>query len=218
MVRMMASSILAAVAILVTNVPNVWAQAERSLITVTVGGAFGDGGAAPAIGIAGAFGLAPHAALELELAYMPHQEFDRRFFSVPQIFPTPAQGAASSELTGRTVAFLASFVTALEGRRLRPFALFGGGLANVGYKSVPTASGATPVSPTSPNTVVGSASPSTSTENALALTAGGGFDIRVRGRLGVGADVRYLRLLGTSDSIGDVKHITRVGARLELWF
>ncbi len=114
------------------------AQNERVRVSGTVSTALGDGGPAPAIGVAGGFQLAPHAGLELEVLYVPGQDLRDQGFGIASqmsstfprlippgsfsvVFPTPRV-----EISARTVAFLSSFVLDLPAGRLRPYTLFGG--------------------------------------------------------------------------------------------
>jgi opacity protein-like surface antigen len=207
--------------------PHAWAQNERARISGTVSAGLGDGGPAPAIGVAGGFQLAPHAGLELELLWVPAQELrDQGVVIASQltstlgslvppgvsvIFPTPRV-----DINGRTAAFLSSFVVDLPVGRLRPYALFGGGMANVereisvSFEGLPR--------PLLPTLIFPPAEYTVST-NHLALTAGAGLDVRVWERLSVAADVRYLRLFVESSGARDnLQNITRVGARTSWWF
>jgi hypothetical protein len=217
------------VAVLVLSGPLVWAQNERVRVSGTISGALGDGGPAPAIGVAGGFQLAPHAGLELEVLYVPGQDLrDQGVVIASQIrstlvsfappgpvsliFPTPRV-----EISAQTAAFLSSFVLDLPVGRLRPYALFGGGIANVDrkisvtYDSLPRPLGV-------PFVIFPPTRYSIAT-NHLALTAGSGLDVRVWSRLSVAADVRYLRLFAEGAGNDDnLRNITRVGARASWWF
>jgi opacity protein-like surface antigen len=120
------------------------------------------------------------------------------------------------DINGRTAAFLSSFVVDLPVGRLRPYALFGGGMANVereisvSFEGLPR--------PLLPTLIFPPAEYTVST-NHLALTAGAGLDVRVWERLSVAVDVRYLRLFVESSGARDnLQNITRVGARTSWWF
>lgn len=214
--RLAVFSVVGAAVMVVASASALHAQSERSLVSVTSGGSFGAGGAAPFIGVAGGVQLAPHAGLEIELSYVPGQEFTKRYIGVPQSSPAPTVTPAEITVSGRTVAALASFVTRFDAGRMRPFAQFGGGIANLGYTEASATAGA--VTPTSPSPIVVVTDGGTTTETALALTAGGGVAIRLRPRMGLSADARYMRWLGTSTAIRDVNQNIRIGARLEFWF
>ena len=220
----------ALVALLAVWASRAGAQDERVRVSGTMSAALGDGGPAPAIGLAGGFRFAPHVGLELEGLYIPEQEFESDLLVIarqigltvantirlpgvsPQIFPTPRV-----EVTGRTVAFLSSVVMDLPVGRMRPYALLGGGIANVERKISVTFD---PVArPPGLPSVTFPASRYSIAENSLALTAGAGFDVRVWRRLSVAADVRYLRLFaeGATDA-ATLQNITRVGGRVSWWF
>jgi hypothetical protein len=193
-----------------------------------VSAAVGDGGPAPAIGIAGGFQLAPHAGLELEVLWVPSQDLrDEGVVIASQltstfnslvppgfgsvIFPTPRV-----DVNGRTAAFLSSVVVDLPVGRLRPYALFGGGMANVereisvGFEGLPRPLLPTLIFPPAQYTVA---------TNHLALTSGAGLDVRVWDRLSVAADVRYLHLFIEGTRAGEnLQNITRIGARASWWF
>jgi hypothetical protein len=211
---------------------NLYAQDERVRLSSVVSGALGDGGASPAVSVSSGFTLAPHAGFEIEALYVPGQKFDRqndviilaRPVTDASVFPTPR-----TNVTGRTIAFLSSFVTDLQAGRLRPYAEFGGGIANVerkitvNYGSV-FSSGPLVSTPGVPGLDViryipiPSSVRTTISENDLVLTAGTGLDIRVWKQLSVAADVRYLHLFQTTRGLGAVGNITRVGARVAYWF
>lgn len=208
---------------------NLYAQDERVRLSGTASIAAGDGGPAPSLSIASGFQLAPHAGFEIEALYIPDQQFGRSDVVVQAIFPVPRV-----DIDGRTMAFLSSFVTDLQAGRLRPYALFGGGMANVqrrvaidygpriltGSTRVSTASANAPIrvdvrpipvpAPQSIRTTI--------SENDLVFTAGVGLDIRVWKRLSVAADVRYLHLFQTTQGSGAVENLTRIGARAAYWF
>ena len=216
----------ALVGVLVLAGSRSWAQNERVRVSGTVSTALGDGGPAPAIGVAGGFQLAPHAGLELEVLYIPGQDLrDQGFLIASQIsstFPSLIPGPISVifptprvDINARTVAFLSSFVVDLPVGRLRPYALFGGGIANVERDISVTFDGLPrPLLPTLilPPTRYGFAT------NHLALTAGAGFDVRVWRQLSIAADVRYLQLFTEGTREDDLKNLTRVGARASWWF
>jgi len=209
--------------------PSAGAQDERVRVSGTVSAAVGDGGPALALGVAGGFQLAPHAGLEIELLYIPDQDLDVNDLVFPAIFPIPR-----FDFSARTVAFVSSFVTALEVGRVRPYAQFGGGIANVerqvtvDYSTLPLlgssfaySSFSDLASGTVSSAIIRPFPYATRvSENDLVLTAGAGLDIRVWKRLSVAADVRYLHLFGSADGygLGELQHITRIGARASWWF
>ena len=203
---------------------NLYAQDERVRLSSVVSGAMGAGGASPAVSVSSGFMLAPHAGFEIEALYIPDQKFDRQNdVIILSIFPPPR-----IDVTGRTIAFLSSFVTDLQAGRLRPYAEFGGGIANVerkitvNYASLFSTGGLVfgPGVPGLDVRPVPISSPvrTTVTENDLVLTAGAGLDIRVWKQLSVAADVRYLHLFETTRGFGAIQNITRVGARVAFWF
>lgn len=216
-----------ALAVVVLSAPNLYAQDERVRLSGVTSLAAGDGGPAAAIGVASGFQLAPHAGFEIEGLYIPDQDFDRGDIVLPAIFPVPRV-----DVGGRTVAFLSSFVTDLQVGRLRPYAQFGGGIANVRR----TLTIAYPPGILAGTTVVvsnaGMRAPSIDgrplpilrpvtariAENDLALTAGAGLDVRVWKRLSLAADVRYLRFFETTQGLAGVQNITRIGVRTSWWF
>jgi len=200
---------------------NVYAQDERVRLSGLTSIALGDGGPAVAVSVSSGFQLAPHAGFEIEALYIPDQDFDRANIVLPAIFPTPRV-----ETDGRTIAFLSSFVTDLQVGRLRPYATFGGGVANVRRNvtiDYPPGILARTAGVSVPPVDVRRAlilRPITSriAENDLALTAGAGLDIRVWRRLSLAADVRYLRLFQATQGLAGAENITRIGARVAYWF
>ena len=207
----------------------VCAQDERVRLSGTASLAVGDGGPAPALSVTGGFQLAPHAGFELEALYVPDQQFGRNDMIVQGIiFPVPRV-----DIDGRTVAFLSSFVTDLQVGRLRPYALFGGGIANVRRKVAidypPQILSGSALVWTSTNAPIGvNVRPipvpiprsvrTTVSENDLVFTTGAGLDIRIWKRLSVAADVRYLHLFQTAPGSDAIENITRIGARAAYWF
>ena len=205
-------------------VPQASAQDERVRLSGTASLAVGDGGPAPALSVAGGFQLAPHAGFELEALYVPDQQFGRNDMIVQGIiFPVPRV-----DIDGRTVAFLSSFVTDLQAGRLRPYALFGGGIANVQRRvaidygprilggsstNVPVSLDVRPIPVPIPRSVR-----TTVSENDLVFTTGAGLDIRLWKRLSVAADVRYLHLFQAAPGSGAIENLTRIGARAAYWF
>lgn len=216
-------------ALIVVNLSssNLYAQDERVRLSGVTSIAAGDGGPTAAISAASGFQLAPHAGFEIEALYIPDQDFDRRDLVLPAIFPAPRV-----EIDGRTVAFLSSFVTDLQVGRLRPYAQFGGGIANVRRKVAidypPGILAGTPLVVSNAGVRVPSIDvrllpiprPVTTriAENDLALTAGAGLDVRVWKRLSLAADVRYLHLFETTHGLAGVQDVTRIGARVSWRF
>ena len=202
---------------------NLYAQDERVRLSTVVSGALGDDGASAAVSVSSGFMLAPHAGFEIEALYIPGQKFDRQNdVIILSIFPTP-----QIDVRGRTIAFLSSFVTDLQAGRLRPYAEFGGGIANVERKFTvnyrPLLTGGFVFTSAEPSIdirpfPIPSPIRTTVTENDLVLTAGAGLDIRVWKQLSVAADVRYLHLFETTRGLGAIQSITRVGARVAYWF
>lgn len=216
-----------AAAICVVVVSPAAAQDERVRLSGITSIAVGDGGPAAALSVASGFQLAPHAGFEIEALYIPDQDFGRRDIVLAPFFPTPRV-----DINGRTIAFLMSFVTDLRVGRLRPYAEFGGGIANVWRK---VTIDRPPRILTGPAFVVSNAGVSLppvdarllpiprpilarTAENDLALTTGAGLDVRVWKRLSVAADVRYLRLFQTTQGLAGAENITRIGARIAYWF
>lgn len=193
-------------AVILAAASNVWAQSERLRVSGGVAGALGDGGPAPAVSVAGGFQLVPRVGLELELLYVHGQDFGETV-AIPLIFP-PIAGRRV-EVTGHTLAFLSSFVANLEVGRLRPYAVFGGGIASVTRETRVIQSGFSGNAGSGPPALSAAA-----VENGLALTAGAGLEIRAWRALFVAADVRYLHLSGNSRSFGRIDHLTRVGGRV----
>lgn len=218
-------SLVLAVVMSAIAAPQAVAQDERVRLSGTTSVAAGDGGPAPAISIAGGFQMAPHAGFELEALYIPDQQFDRSDVVVQAIFPVPRV-----DIDGRTMAFLSSFVTDLQAGRVRPYALFGGGMANVQRRVAidygPRILAGSTRGPTAgPNVPIGVdvrpipvQSRTTISENDLVFSTGVGLDIRVWKRLSVAADVRYLHLFQATPGAGAVENLTRIGARAAYWF
>lgn len=194
----------------VASVPKASAQEGRAEISVGGGVIGGGDGSAPTLDVAGVLQMTRHAALELNFLYAPDQTFTSTFFGVPQIFPD--QGAIGPRtIDGRTAAFLASFVARFERGRVRPFALFGGGLASVRYESELHEGVVPPVSTAGIRTVAAS-------EESLAVTAGGGVDYLIAHRFAIGFSARYLRLLSESSYASDAAHFTRAGVSISYRF
>ena len=219
--------LFALVLIISPSASTVYAQDERVRLSGLTSIALGDGGPAAAISVSSGFQLAPHAGFEIEGLYIPNQDFDRTNIVLPAIYPTPRV-----ETDGRTIAFLSSFVTDLQAGRLRPYALFGGGIANVRRRvtidfppgilarTVVVGPDRRAPAPQGDVQVVPIRRPITSriAENDLALAAGAGLDIRIWARLSLAADVRYLRLFQTTQGTAGAENLTRVGARVAYWF
>jgi opacity protein-like surface antigen len=122
-------------------------------------------------------------------------------FAFTQIYPGPTYGNPG----GRLVMFTnnARIEIPTSSTRVTPYFVAGGGIANVRR----TADFSYPV-PLVPNTASPSGvlpqlrpiiTPVASSSNDLALTIGGGVDIRVVKQLAVEADLRLFRLLGQED-------------------
>jgi len=161
------------------------------------------------------FRLGTHAGFEAELAFIPSQDFRGGAGSAVLLtFPgTPAPQFAEK---GRTILFLPSVVTDVIVGRLRPYAQFGVGMANV--RRTTTLSGGTAGgSITTTGGVTGSPVSTERTANDLALGAGAGLDVRVWPHVSIAADVRYVHLVGDS-STGDRLDITRIGGRVNWRF
>lgn len=193
------------------TVPAAYAQNERVNLSGSIGGAIGADNSSAALNVAGGVQLAPLFGVEVELAYMPDQEFERNLFIMPAIFPPLPP--ASLTTSGRTIAVLGSVVAGRSFGRLRPYAQVGGGVANIEYQIRGGGAGGSVSQNAEPIT----GPISTVSENAPALGTGGGVEFRIWRRLAAGADVRYMRLFRTDESV-DADNLTRFGLRLGYWF
>lgn len=200
--------------LIATPVPGLWAQSERVRLSGGLSDAVGDGGPALAISVAGGFQLAPRAGLEVELLTISGQEFGRTTGPVPLVFSSALP--TSRVVTGRSIAFLSSFVADLEIGRMRPYAQFGGGIANVRRRFTVGGGGEAVSTLQGLQTTVQQTSTEASA-NDLALAAGAGLDVRVWKRLSIAADVRYLRVFDNQRGLDELD-ITRIGTRLAYSF
>jgi opacity protein-like surface antigen len=183
----------------------------------TVGGAFGDSGETVSIGVGAGYKFADRVGVEFEFAYIPDlQSVDQTTLprvlqgrGRPVIFPPPdipVRLTTDGRIAAFTTSFVGDFPTGVD--RLRVYVLGGGGVASVrkdttyGYEVII-------------QSLVGLLPPVIRVaETGLALTTGGGVEVRLVGGLTVAADVRYLRIFGELDD----EDLARVGGRLAYRF
>lgn len=198
------------VAVAAFGAPDLWAQSSRLRLSSSVAGAVGDGASTVAASVAAGFRLSRHAGVEIELVRVRGHELERDSRIVPLLFP-PIPLARSAG-RAHTTALLSSLVLEFEAGRLRPYALFGGGLARVRLDS-PSGSGQVSLL-NDGNVVIGDSSPRDSTGD-LALTTGGGVDLRVWKGLFAGVDIRYLRISADDLMLRDSHlDLSRIGTRV----
>jgi Outer membrane protein beta-barrel domain len=199
-------------------------QHERIRVSGSIFGASGgdSDGTLGAIASAG-YMFDPRLGFELEVAWLRELEFEFdgvRILTLPQevspqIFP-PIDVHQTASVILLNSNLVVEFPT--RGRRLRPYALAGGGIASVerviGTRFDPL--GNLPIGvPLPPNLPIPIPrfSRSEQTEAALTLNAGAGLDVRVWEGLWIAADARYAHIF-TDDDID----VVRAGARVSYRF
>ncbi len=186
-----------------------------------VGGSFGDGGSTVMTSGGVGLRLTRHLGLDLEVLYVPALDLaDDGLFFIQQGrafasgFAPPFEMDRDASVTAFLTKFTVEFPTA--GGRLFPYLTGGGGVGHlserVRYRSrcnciVPLAE------PSSFSPLIFPPPVFESSETGLALTVGGGLDVRLWRGLGIGVDARWLRLLTSREDLDTAQIASRVSYR-----
>ena len=184
-----------------------------------VGGSFGDGDTAIMTSAGAGLRLTRNLGVDFELLYVNDLNLEDDDFFILQraallsIFP-PIDFMHEGSVTAFLTKFTADFPIARD--RLIPFVTGGGG---IGYLSERIGFGLRDRTfPARPG--LGGSGPAIlpfpyidRAQTGLALTLGGGLDVRLWQGLAVGADIRWLRLLATHDTLDFAYVASRVSYR-----
>jgi hypothetical protein len=198
-------------------------QDERIRVSGSIFGASG-GDSDGTLGASASAGYLfdPRLGFELEVVWLRELEFEFEGPTIlmlpqevfPQIFP-PIDVHETASVVLLNSNLVVEFPT--RGRRLRPYALAGGGIASVErmtevrFDPVGRLIGV-PLPPNFPIPIP-RVSRSERTETALTLNAGAGLDVRVWEGLWIAADARYAHIF-TDDDLD----VVRAGARVSYRF
>lgn len=184
------------------------------------GGIFGDAKTTGSLSVGFGYLTPRHVGLEVELAWSPSilETPDLQF---PTLFPTDIVGFSPPELRirSRLLTLQTNVIGVLpgSGSRLRAFVEAGGGIADlhrrVHLKEVipvlpPFSDFLNPVPPAITFTTIDR--DISSSQSALVLGAGGGFEYALGGHLGVGAHVRYEHLFVSRQALDEARIEARV--------
>ena len=200
-----------------------------------VGGSFGDGTLITS-GAGAGLRLTRHLGLDLEIVYLSGDEEGAERTSsfgaiVAGAYPPPGAhyyypfsdiygDAQERSVTTFLTKFTLEFPVA--GERLFPYLTGGGGVGRVTDRAL---IGSVPLFPLiAPRTfgetqnwsgfgVAGSLWPSDHSETGLGLVLGGGIDVRLWRGLGIGAEVRWLRVLLSYDNFDTAQVVSRMSYR-----
>ena len=159
----------------------------RGRASGTAGVSLGDGGLTPSFGAALSYWPIRHVGIEFELAYSRNLEFTIDLCPAPLVCILGGRLPAK----GRSLSLIPHLV--VEPRpwgRVRPYALAGVGLAHLRQRYT-LGAGATDRQRVDTLVVPVEL---TRSKKALALSVGGGLDVRISRRLGLGIDVRSRHL------------------------
>ena len=185
-----------------------------------VGGSFGNGGSAVMTSGGAGLRLTRNLGIDFELLHVKDLDLSDGDFVIrqllPSIFPPPevySEGSVTAFLTKMTVDF------PVAGDRLIPFVTGGGGIGRLSEQTgIEFPDRRFPALGGIGGNILrdfGGILPRDfeSAETGLALTIGGGVDIRLWRGLAVGADVRWLRLLARRDTFDFSQIASRVSYR-----
>jgi opacity protein-like surface antigen len=180
----------------------------------SVGGVGGDGAAAVVSSVGAGIRMAKHLGIDFEVLHATDLGLPTGIDAVIQtLAPTfaPVERVETSTLTSFLTRMTVEFPIAH--RRLWPYITGGGGVGSlrqtVGFRNAPLPLASDPS--LTPSIFPGPEFAQTSTD--LALTIGGGLDVRVWKGLGVGADVRYFTLLNEAQGYDFALVLSRVAYR-----
>ena len=177
-----------------------------------VGGAFGDGNITPLVSGGAGIRVTPNLGLDFEVLYAHDLGLPTDNDIIIQTF-----GAAFAPVERIERSRLVTFLTKMTVEfpvadgRIWPYLTGGGGVGNLrqttAFRNLPL--------PLAQQLGVQIFPPPEfdETANDLALTIGGGLDVRVWKGLGVGTDVRYLRLLDDTEGFDFVFVTARISYR-----
>jgi len=166
-----------------------------------VGGSFGEGGQAPLVAGGAGLRLTRNIGLDLEVLHVEGLGFSSPDFLIqrgaPEIlFAPPFRFAHESSVTAFTTRVTAEFPVA--GDRLFPFLTGGGGVGRSTERFSFRCVGGCPVPAVTDLRLGSSIYPypdANRSQTGLALTVGGGVDVRLWRGMAVGGEVRWFRLL-----------------------
>ena len=180
------------------------------------GGSFGDGSTTVMAGGGGALRITRRLGIDFEFLYVPNLEAEDRFIiQTVRLAPTPAfEVEHDADLTTFLTKFTVDFP--VTGDRLFPY-VTGGGIAHLTDRLRIRFNNDRP----RPLQEFGVIRPRILpppqfdvSETGLALTVGGGLDVRLWQGLGVGADVWWLRVLSNRTDLDVATVAGRVSYRL----
>jgi hypothetical protein len=176
-------------------------------IGAELSGSFGDGGAAPAVALAGGYRFTPRIGVEVDAWYATKLDFGDVPACPPDRFCAAVVGGTLT-VHGRALSVSGNFISELPVRAtwIRPYLVGGAGIARVRFEQQDTFFGFR----------------QTFNSSGPMLTAGGGVDFPLGRRLILGIDVRQQWLFpedrfGRSDIDSNVQ-LTRVGTSLHVRF
>ena len=189
-----------------------------------IGGSFGDGGTTVMTAGGAGLRLTRQLGLDFEVMHIPELDMSdddefviQRARPYVAIFP-PITFDRDGSLTTFLTRFTVDFPVA--GNRLIPFVSAGGGIGHLSQRTESRFDRDIPIA----EPLLNSANSASTrlifprpvfdrSETGLALTVGGGVDVRLWRGLGVGADVRWLRLLGELEDLDVANVVARVSYR-----
>ena len=192
-----------------------------------VGGSFGDGGTTVVTSGGAGLRLTRHLGVDFELLYVPGMEPDDDDFTL-QIGRLPGLGQAllpnfDIDRDGSITTFLTKLTVdfPVAGDRLVPYVTGGGGVGrlretttvNIRPPRFPSVISNRPGGLLDARPLIFPPQPFDRSETGLALTIGGGVDFMLWRGLGVGADVRWMRLLVSRDNVDVANVAARVSYR-----
>ena len=186
------------------------------LVFGLVGGSFGDGGTTVMTGGGAGLRITRRLGVDFELLYVPNLEADDRFIiQTARLAPTPAFDVEhEADLTTFLTKFTVDFP--VTGDRLFPYVTGGGGIAHLTERLRIRVDDDRPRSPRALGVIRPRIFPPPQFDvsaTGLALTVGGGLDVRLWQGMGVGADVRWLRVLSNRTDLDVATVAGRVSYR-----
>lgn len=161
---------------------------ERGRASGSAGVSLGDGGVAPSFGAALSYWPTRHVGVEFELAYSKNLEFAIDLCPAPLVCVLGGQ----FPVKGRSLSLIPHLVfESRPWRKFRPYVLAGVGIAHLRQRYTVVG----------PEIVGGQVVETllvpvefTRSKRAFALSVGGGVDVRISHRLGLGVDIRSRHL------------------------
>ena len=184
-----------------------------------VGGSFGDGGSTVMTSGGAGLRLTKQLGIDFDVLYVSDLDLstDRRLL----IQPLPVvrgsgrlpfvESSNESALTAFATRLTVEFPT--RGERLFPFVTGGGGVGHLTQRTRFAIASTNQLTPELLGRQIFPIPDRESSQTGLMLTFGGGLDVRLWKGLGVGVDVRYLRLLADRDNYDFAHAASRVSYR-----